>query len=208
MSKFSRIVVLVTALASLFAVMSSTAGATTFTNTGGTSFHATGGPGTLAVTGSGGTNNLSCTASTGTGTVAAGTFTSVTGSVTFNPCSLSGTATDVNCTYTLVPTVFNAGSPAVTNGTATVACTASLTTGTALCTINGTTPGHYTNPVLASSTVGKLTLTASSSLTVTNNAGSSCSALLGTFTSGVGHLSEQTLQLTGPASGNPFVASP
>ncbi|MCW2995272.1 MAG: hypothetical protein JWQ18_2767, partial [Conexibacter sp.] len=40
MSKFARFVVLVVSLTSLFGVMSSTAGALTWTNDGGSSFHA------------------------------------------------------------------------------------------------------------------------------------------------------------------------
>ena len=58
MSRISRLAVLVTALASLFAVLSSTAGAATFTNSGSTAFTATGGAGTLGITstaGGGGT---------------------------------------------------------------------------------------------------------------------------------------------------------
>jgi hypothetical protein len=209
MSKFSRIVVLVTALASLFAVLSSTAGAVTFTNTGGTSFHGTGGAGTLSVTGSGGTNNLSCTSGTATGTIPAGVFTTVTGTATLSPCSLSGTATHVNCSFTLVPTVFSAGAPAVTSGLGTVTCTARLAaTGTPLCHVEGTGPGHYVNPVLPN-TVGRVTLTASSTATVTHaNGTSSCSSLLGTAASGIGHLAELTATLTGPASSNPFITSP
>jgi hypothetical protein len=205
MNKFSRIVVIVTALASLFAVLSSTAGAVTWTNTGGTPFHATGGPSTLAVTGSGGTNNLTCFSSTATGTVAMD-FATVTGTVTYPNCSL-GVSVDIGCTYTLVPTGHSGTVPNVTTGTMVMTCIVSLTTGTALCHIQGSTPAHYVNPVLASSTVGRVTLTPSSSLTVTNSSGLSCSFLLGTFTSATGHLSEQTLNLTGPASGNPFIVS-
>jgi hypothetical protein len=207
MSKFSRIVVLVTALASLFAVMSSSAGATTFTNinSSGTSFHAFGGAGTLTVTRHPGVgSNLTCTASTGTGSIPFGTFTSVTGAVNFNPCSLAGNPSTVICSYTLVPTVFNAGSPAVTNGTATVNCTAYVG-GTPLCKITGSTPGHYINPGAAA---GKVTLTSSSSLTVTHNSGTTCSALIGTTTSGTGHLTEQTLTLQGALANQPDIASP
>ncbi|HET6505440.1 MAG TPA: hypothetical protein VFG42_01510 [Baekduia sp.] len=195
MSKFSRFVVLVTALASLFAVMSSTAGATTWTNTGATSFAATGPGGILAVTGSGGTNNLTCTGATATGTAAA-VFTTVSGTVTFTPCSISGTATHVACTYTLTPLTFASG---VTTGSAAVTCTAKLAaTGTPLCHIAGSTPGHYINP--AGSTAGRLTVTASSSLVVTPETGTgsgSCSSLLGTASSGFGHLSEQTFTVSG-----------
>ena len=169
MSKFSRIVVLVTALASLFAVMSPTAGAVTFTNTGGTVFHATGVGGTLGVTGSGGTNNISCTASTMSGTVATGVFTSMTGTITFNPCSLAGTPSDVNCSFAFTPLVFTAGSPAVTSGNASVTCVASTTTNppVALCHIEGTTPVHYVNSV-SPNVPSRFTLTASSTLRVTS----------------------------------------
>jgi hypothetical protein len=206
MSKFSRIVVLVTALASLFAVMSSTAGATTWINHGGTAVHASGGNGTLTVTRDPGVgSNLSCSASTATGNVPMD-FTSVTGTITFAPCSLSGTASTVACHFTLTPTTFTAATQAITSGIASVTCTAALTTGTALCHIEGNTPGHYINPD-PPNTVGRLTLTASSTLTVThsNATHTSCSALLGTTTSGLGHLSEQTLNLTAPASSNPII---
>jgi len=203
MSKFSRFVVLVTAFASLFAVMSSTAGAVTWTNTGETSFHGTSPGGVLAVTGSSApaTSNLTCTAATATGTAAA-VFTTVSGTVTFNPCSLNGTAADVGCTYTLTPATFASG---VTTGSAAVTCTARLAaTGTPLCHIAGSTPGHYINP--AGSTNGRLTVTASSSLVVTPETGTgsgSCSSLLGTASSGFGHLSEQTFTLT---SSGPVIA--
>jgi hypothetical protein len=209
MSKFSRIVVLVTALASLFAVMSSTAGATTFTNTGGTSFHATGGAGTLTATRHPGVgSNFTCLASTWTGTLPAGVFTSVTGTATYTPCSLGGgNPAHVACTYTLTPTVWTNATQAITNGLAAVTCTMSIG-GIPLCHIEGSTPGHYFNPDLPN-TVARLTLTASSTLTATHSNGtSSCSLLLGTTPSGPVHLTEQTATLTGPASGNPFITSP
>jgi hypothetical protein len=208
MSKFSRIVVLVTALASLFAVMSSTAGATTFRNTGGTTIHATGGAGTLTATRHPGTgSNLTCTSSTATGSIPLGVFTSVTGDVTFGGCLLTGNPAAVSCHFTLTPTTWTNATQAVTSGTAGVTCSASVG-GVPLCHIEGTTPGDYFNPDLPN-TVGRLTLTASSSLQVTHsNGASSCSALLGTTPSGPGHLTEQTINLTSPASSNPFIVSP
>jgi hypothetical protein len=208
MSKFSRIVVLVTALASLFAVMSSTAGATTFTNTGGTSFHAVGGAATLTPTRHPGVgSNLTCLTSTWTGTLSAGAFTSVTGTATSSSCSLSGNPAHIGCTYTLTPVAWTNATQAITSGSAAVTCTMSVG-GVPLCHIEGNTPGHYFNPD-PPNTVGRLTLTASSSLQVTHsNGASSCSALLGTTPSGPGHLTEHTINLTGPASSNPFVTSP
>ena len=130
MSRISRLAVLVTALASLFAVLSSTAGAVTFTNTGtGGAFHATGGAGTLGITptaGGGGTpSNLTCFDSTATGSLAAGAFTSVNGTVTFTNCKLVGLEVHVGCTYSLTPLTFSAG---VTTGTADTHCTVSLQT--------------------------------------------------------------------------------
>jgi hypothetical protein len=206
MSKFSRIVVLVTALASLFAVMSSTAGAVTFTNTGGTSFHAVGGAGTLTATRHPGVgSNLTCTASTATGTVAMD-FTSVTGDVTFTGCTLTANPAHVACHFTLTPVLWTNATQAVTSGSAAVTCTASVG-GVPLCHIEGSTPGDYFNPDLPNTT-GRLTLTSSSTLTVTHsNGASSCSSLLGTTPSGPGHLTEQTINLTGPASGNPFIVT-
>src|SRR6185312_4602675 len=135
---------LVTALTSLFAVLSSTAGAVTFTNFGSTAFTATGGPGTLAITGASGTNNLACSGSSATGAVPSGVFTAVTGSVNFSPCTVLGHL-KVTCSYSLTPVSF--ASP-VTTGVADVNCLVTLATSpnTPLCNITGTTPGQYTNP--------------------------------------------------------------
>jgi hypothetical protein len=185
MSKFSRVVVLVTALASLFAVMSSTAGAVTWHQEGTTNFHATAGAGTLSVDG----NNLACSGATATGDAPVGTFAntySVTGHVTFTPCTIIGQAADVRCSFTLTAQTWVVGPPAITGGSADVTCTASLAaTGTPLCHISGSTAP------------GRLTLTASNTLQVTNESGSSCSAFGvpagGTTT---GSLSHQTFTMT------------
>src|SRR4051812_45341566 len=64
MSKIARFAVLVAALMSLFAVMSSAAGAVTWENAGNTSFTATAGAHTLAGTGI----VLACAGATATGT--------------------------------------------------------------------------------------------------------------------------------------------
>lgn len=186
MSKIARFAVLVTALMSLFAVFSSAAGAVTWHNSGDTNFHATGGPGTLSI----GANNLACGGSTAIGDAPVGSFAnsySVRGTVTFSPCTLAGQATTVGCNYTLTA-LTQAGS--VTTGVADVTCVARLTAGgTGLCHISGSTGGTYTNPT-ATTTPGKLTLLASSSLVVSN---SQVACPLGT---GSGNLTEQTLTVT------------
>jgi hypothetical protein len=195
MSKFSRIVVLATALASLFAVMSSTAGAVTWTNTGGTTFHATGGPGTLSI----GVNNLACGGSTATGVapMSSATSTVATGTVVFSPCVLiPGQSMFVHCTYTLTANAFSAG---VTAGTADVTCDTRLAAAPAnsLCHISGSTGGTYTNP--AGGAAGKLTLHASTSLVVSNG---NVACPLGT---GNGSLTEQTITVTSVAE-SPILA--
>ena len=194
MSRIARFVVLVTGLMAMFGVMSSTAGAVHWHNTGGTAFHATGTGGTLSV----GANNLVCTGATASGTAPMTTATSaftVSGTVTFSPCTLVGQNTNVSCNYTLTG-LTQAGS--VVTGAADVTCVARLTaTGTALCHIEGSTPGTYTNPTAATSTPGKVSLLTSanpSTLTATHSSGTSCT--LGT---GPAHLSPQTLTLTSVA---------
>ena len=187
MSRIARFAVLVTALMSLFAVMSSTAGAVTWHNSGDTNFHATGGPGTLSI----GANNLACSGSTATGDAPLGstviTNYLVRGTVTFSPCTLAGQATTVGCEYTLTA-ISQSGS--VTSGVADVTCVARLTaSGTGLCHIAGSTGGQYTNPT-ATTTPGKVTLFASSTLVVTN---STANCPLGT---GNGNLTEQTITFT------------
>ncbi|WP_445148328.1 hypothetical protein [Baekduia sp. Peel2402] len=193
MSRIARFAVLVTALASLMGVVSATAGAVTWHNTGNTAFTATGGPGTLSV----GANNLACTGSSATGTAAGGSVVGATynvpGTITFSPCTLAGQSTYVHCGFTLTGASFSGG---VTSGVADVNCVARLVAGnTALCNITGTTPGSYSNPV--SPAKGKVTLsTSGTGLTVTHSSGTSC--LLGT---GTGHLSEQTITITNATGG-------
>jgi hypothetical protein len=199
MSKFSRIVVLVTALASLFAVMSSTAGAVTWHNEGSTTFHATGGAATLSFTGAGSPTTLPCAASTATANAPVGTFTSavyrVTGTLRFTPCSLIGQSTYVDCTFTLTALTWSAG---VTAGPVDVTCDARLEVGNVgLCHVDGSTPGSYTNP--SGLTPGRFTLTSPSTLTVTNFGSTSCP--IGT---GSDHLTEHTLNLT-PGTAGPII---
>ncbi|WP_445148267.1 hypothetical protein [Baekduia sp. Peel2402] len=193
MSRISRLVVLVTALASLMGLVSATAGAVTWHNTGNSAFTATGGPATLSV----GSNNLACSASSATGTAPLGSFGltvySATGTITFSPCTVSGQSTYVDCGYRT--TGFSFAAP-VTSGNADVNCVARLTaSNTALCNITGTTPGQYTNP--SGTSKGKATgLTSGTGLTVSHSSGTSC--LLGT---GPAHLSEQTITITSASGG-------
>ena len=144
------------------------AGADTWTNTTGTAFHATGGNSTLTVTRLPGMGtNLTCTGSTATGTVPMD-FTEVTGEITFSPCSVAGTAMHVNCHFRWTPDSISATVPAVTTGEATVTCVIATTTPqVALRHIEGSVPSHYINPNGA--TVGRLTLTATNTLTVTHS---------------------------------------
>jgi hypothetical protein len=196
MSRIARLVVLGTALTSLFAVMSSTAGAVTWTNTGSTTIHATGVGFTISV----GANNLTCTGTTLTGIAATdftGTVYSIPATMTYSPCTLAGQATYYHCGLTLTGATFSSG---VTTGAADATCVSRLTaSNTPLCHIAGSTPYHYINPTAATSTPGRFTLTTSSSLTVSNSSGASC--LLGT---GTAELSEQTITVT-TVAGSPIL---
>lgn len=205
MSNTTRLVVLVTALASLFAVLSSTAGATTFTNSGATSFTATAGHGSLLVTGTPNANTLTCRHATASGSVASGTFTQIVGAATFTNCTLIGLHVEVGCNYVLTPTTFVAP---VTTVSVSLNCVTRLATSpfTALCNITGPTPGTYNNPSFP--TPGRLTLASSNSLLVSNSSDASCSSVgVPTGMTRTGHLSEQTFTLAS-AAGSPVITSP
>ena len=185
MSRITRVVVLVTALMSLFAVLSSAAGATGWDNSGSTSFTATGGPGTLSV----GANALTCADSgtTGTSPTSSATGDLVTGTATFTGCTLGGVPAHMSCTYTLTATGQAGG---VTSVTIDATCDA-FVFASAACHVRGTTHGTYTNPV--GTTKGKLTLAHSSgTLTVFNAPGATC--LLGNNVGAT--LTAQTLTIT------------
>jgi hypothetical protein len=172
MSRISRFVVLLTALASVTGVMSATAGAVTWDVTGSGSFAATSGPGTLSSTGV----NLACASGSATGTYAAGsipgsTYSGVSGSVTFNQCFLAGQAAGVSCTYRLTGTT-EIVTKSVTTGNADVTCGVTLA-GTKLCHISGSPHAIYTSPTGA--TTGRLTIT-SSPLTIGNASPNVCPA--------------------------------
>jgi hypothetical protein len=184
MSKIMRLCVLVVSLMSLFGVMSSAAGAVTWSNDGGHAFTATAGPGTL----SGGGLSLACTGGTATGTMAASPFVgaiwdAATGAVTFNACTIAGVPTTVNCSYTLTAT--GQSTPAVTNGLLDVTCNV-VQGGTKICHIEGSTAAHYINHPDP-----RLTVTTSNTLKTTNAVGS---CPLGN--NGTTHLSEFTFTMT------------
>jgi opacity protein-like surface antigen len=163
MSRISRLVVIVTALASLFAVMSATAGAVTWTNDGATAFTATGGQGTLTS----GTVTTVCTGSDASGTAPAsvsGTTYSVSGTILFTGCTAAGNPSTIECGYTLTATTL-AGANAT--GNADFTCGVYFS-GTKLCHIEGQSHAFYTNPTAG---VGRLTVTTTSGLAVT---GASC----------------------------------
>jgi uncharacterized membrane protein len=105
MSGISHVVVMATALTSVFAVLSSSAGAvSTWKSSNTTAFTADGGPVTLA---GNGFNMLSCTGGTATGAATALDFTgaawtnAIHGTVRFDGCVLAGTPWHVTCTYSL-----------------------------------------------------------------------------------------------------------
>jgi hypothetical protein len=187
MSKISRFVVLVTALTSLVAVMSSTAGAVTWHNTGNTAYTATGGAGTLST--GGGLVSLSCPHVRVTGTSPAVTTTNnlATLTTTFTNCSGPfGVAAHVHCTIGLTGI---AQDVARITGTGDVHCVATI--GGIPCTITGAVPGSYTNP--ASPTPGTLHIPHNGAgLTVS---GSGCPL------SGAATLSAQTWRVTGGTGG-------
>jgi hypothetical protein len=191
MSRIARFAVLVAALASLFAVMSSSAGAVTWTNTGTSTVHATGVGGTLHV----GVNHLVCTGATANGTTSpsGGTTFDVTGTVTFTPCVLAGQNTFVSCSYTLTALSHTGGVfGGTTAGNADVTCDAKLEASPqpGLCHISGATAGSYVNPAAAGGQ-GRLTLNTTSTLVVSNFGSTACP--LGT---GAGTLTEQSLFTT------------
>jgi hypothetical protein len=195
MSKIARHVLLITTMtAALASLSSSTAGAVTWHNTGSASFHATGGGLSLAITGSGGTNLFTCTSSTATGAAPVGSFAtpiySITGTVTYSPCSVGGTQMNVHCGSTFTGALWTAGTPAVTVGNMDLTCVMRFTgSSTPICHIAGAAPTHYVNPNGA--TPGRFTLTPGT-LTV-SPASSSCSLFVGSFTSAAGDMGEQTL---------------
>jgi len=186
MSKITRLAVLVVGLMSLFGIMSATAGAVTWHNTGSTNFTATAGNGTLSSTGV----TLTCTGSDAsgdapTGSTVANIYT-VRGTATFTGCLLSNIPTHVHCGYTL--TGSTQPSAGVTTGDVDVTCDVSQF-GTKICHIAGSDHGIYTNPV---SGVGSLTLTTGGNLRTSNPPTGTCPLGNGDLA----HLSETTFRTT------------
>lgn len=197
MSRIARFAVLVVALTSLFAVMSSTAGAVTWHNSGDSTFTATTGPGTLSSTSAG----LACPSGTATGTVAAtpavvpvGNWSAVTGTVTWTNCTLGVGGYSVDCAYTLTASTWTAGSPATTGGTADVTCGVYLAT-SKFCHISGSVTGTYSNPV--GTTKGSLAIATGGSLVLANGPAGTCPLGNGD----VGHLSASTFTVTSGTGG-------
>ncbi len=189
MSRITRLAVLVVGLMSLFGIMSATAGAVTWHNTGSTNFTATTGPGTLSSTSAA----LNCTGGTGTGDAPTGTTIApqylVRGTVTFSGCSLSGISTGVDCAYTLTGTT----QPVATQvtGDADVTCRV-YQFNAQVCHIDGSVHGIYTY----AAGLGTLTITTGGNLITRNPASGSCPLGNGDRA----HLSELTFRTT---SANP-----
>jgi hypothetical protein len=187
MSRITRFAVLAAALMSLFAVLSSSAGATTWHNRGGTSFTGTGGAGTLSVTGV----QLRCAASDATGTAPAFSTSLtyvVTGTVAFTGCSI-GIPLSIDCAYSL--TVTNAAVNHIFSGNADATCDVRDTSGSKICHIEGSTPASYRNP--ETGLTAQLVLTTSTTLRMTNgDATHNCPLGAGE----PAHLTQQTLSVT------------
>jgi hypothetical protein len=177
MSRFSRVLVLVVGLMTVFAAMAGAASATTWTNSGDTAFTATSGPGTLTA---GGPSAFACTGGTATGVAPStelGPTYLVTGDITFSPCRVLLSNVVITCSYTLT------GLPPVTGGVTTANLTVNCTDSLLLCRITGSIPGKYTNA----------TTTASGFLTVNGSTGLNISAC---FTNGAAVLSPNPYKFT------------
>lgn len=195
MSRTIRLSVALASLLSALAITASAADAVTWHNTGSTAFTATAGATTISL---GGTN-LACSSAIVTGT--AGTsfvgpaWAAATGKATYSPCNLAGISVTATCTYTITANSWAAG---VTSGNADVTCLSEVNpSGSIICVTHGPTAGTFTNP--SGSTPARGTLTASSTVRVTNGA-SSCP--LGT---GLATLSEGTYTVT---NGTPTTLGP
>jgi hypothetical protein len=196
MSRIARFAVLVTALASLMGVVSATAGAVTWHNTGNTAYTATGGPVTMSV----GANNLACTASSATGSAPGGSVVGSTyvmgGTITLSPCTLAGQSTYVHCGVTDTLVTYSGG---VSSGNEDWTCTVRLAaTNTALCHIEGQWPDHYINPV--SPARGRWTVT-HATLTITHSSGTSCLLIPSGATSAPLTMRHFTITITNASGG-------
>ena len=170
MSKFTRIVVLVTALTSLFGALSATAGAVTWHNTGNTAFTAHGGAGTLSSTGV----NLTCVTSTATGSAPAsvvGTTYTMTKRATYDGCRLAGITSQMHCHFTATGTPFHLSTPRMTTNILHIDCVVNAQ-GIPVCKVEGQTSGSYANP--SGATAGRFSIPASNTVRTTNPASGTC----------------------------------
>jgi len=194
MSRIARFAVLVAALMSLFAVLSSTAGAVTWSNDGDTAFTATAGPGTLSST----SQFLVCSGGDAVGGTTNGSGVNapiVHATITFTGCSLSGqTNFHVECGVTLTAVSQTTVAPRVTSGNADATCSVYFA-GVKVCHLEGGVAGTYTNPT-APSTFGRLVTNTGGSLRTTNGA-SNCPLGSGDLA----HLSPLTFSVTAGTGG-------
>jgi hypothetical protein len=144
MSRLMRLAVLVLGLVSLSGMVSSSAGAVTWDNSGATAFTATAGSSTLSSTSA----NLSCTSATSTATAlnnVVGLTYAVTGAATYNGCTLSGIATTFHCGFTFTFTAqFGTGMGAQITGGVDMDCSISQFT-VPICRAAGSLVGLFKN---------------------------------------------------------------
>jgi hypothetical protein len=171
MSRITRLAVLLAALLSLCGVMSSTANAVTWHNTGDSAFTATGGAGTFTST----AVTFGCSGGDLSGTVPAtplrGGTLAVSATYIGTGCTLSNQQVTVDCGYTFTWTVWVSGSRSITSGDADVTCSIYLA-GTKICHLGGPVPTDYVNP--SGTTPGSFTITTNSDLTVSKGPIGNC----------------------------------
>jgi hypothetical protein len=138
MSKFSRVVVLVTGVMAFCGALAGAASATSWTNTGDTAFTATSGPTTISAGGA----SLSCTNWSVTGTAPRtepGPNYTITGTMGCPNFRLGVVTSSISCSYTV--TLSSPVTSGVTRGTMSMNCLEAALG----CRITGTIPGQYTN---------------------------------------------------------------
>ena len=197
MSRGARVAVLVSALISLFTVLSTASEAVTWHSLGDTSFTATTGPSTLSSTGV----DFTCPSGTAVGTVAAAPFIGVTwpafhGTITRTGCRLIGQDSSMDCSYTLTAQGHSGGViGGVTNGTLDVTCSVYIV-GTKFCHVHGSVSATYTNPTIMPSIHGTLATFTGGDLFITRSSPFPTSPCpLGNFDRG--HLSPQSFVTNG-----------
>jgi hypothetical protein len=194
MSKIMRVAVLAMSVVWLFGVLSSAAGATTWTNSSDTNFTATSAGSTLSV----GAVSMNCTGATSTGTGTAAMSTPgaapvvASGTLTFPSCRLAGPHATIDCAYGFTATSFAAG---VVTGSADVTCSV-YQVSREDCHVQGSTAGTYTNPAPR----GLLALSHSATLRVFDGTGGRCP--LGTNVAGT--LTPLNFQVTSGTGGPVF----